>query len=121
MPMDAVYTIVGLVLWALLVWPDAARAQRLAEAYARRRDGLIAVSLAGCVVRGVGVTILLLGGLKAVTAHTPTVPGPAMKLVAIGGVVLILGWMMRVVAWVLWKRRHPDGEDNHHRGGAKSR
>lgn len=108
MSTDSIYTIAGLLLWALLVWPDAARAQRLAEAYARSRHPLVALSLAGTVVRAVGVTLLLLGGLKAVTSHTPTVPGPAMKLVAIGGVVLILGWMARVVAWVLWKRQHPD-------------
>ncbi len=110
MPTDTLYMIAGLALWALLVWPDAARAQRLAEAYSRQREPLIAISLAGCVVRGVGVTVLLLGGLKAVTAHTPTVPGSAMKLVAIGAALLIAGWAARVVAWVLWKRRHPAGE-----------
>ena len=104
------YVVAALILWALLVWPDAARAQRLFEAYRRRRDPLIVVSLVGTLVRGVGLTVLLIGALKALLSPSPTVPGPAMKLIAIGGALLIAGWLARVIAWVLWKRRiNPQG------------
>ncbi|MBC7286882.1 MAG: hypothetical protein H5T86_02340 [Armatimonadetes bacterium] len=101
---EVVYVIAGSVLWAILAWPDAVRAQRLAEAYARTRKPLLLLSLSGTVVRAAGITVLLVGVILALASPAPAIPGQAMKLLAIGGVVVIAGWAMRLAAWTLWKR-----------------
>ena len=103
---NVVYLIALAVLWVLLVWRDAQRAQDIAGFLARTREGLAAVSLVGTLLSGIGMTVLLVGGYLTLQAgQRYGLPPPARRTVAIGGVILILGWALRLLAWTLWKRR----------------
>lgn len=99
------YGLVFGVLLVILVWRDAARAQRLLELYQRTRDGLVAFSLLGTVLSGAGIAAMLVGALLATTAPAAHLVSPgAARALAVGGAFLIVGWIIRVAAWMMWKR-----------------
>lgn len=106
-----VYVVVFLALWVLLVWRDVQRAQQIAAFLQRTRDRLVALSLAGTVLSGVGITMLLIGVYLSVTTEQGPglAPGPR-RTVALGAVMLMAGWLIRLVAWTLWKRRREQGQ-----------
>ena len=56
-PAQLIYLAAFLGLWLVLVWRDAQRAQQLASLYHRTREPLVAVSLGGTALSGVGMTL----------------------------------------------------------------
>jgi len=88
------------------VWRDAQRAQQIAALLQRTRDRLAALSLVGTVLSGVGMTMLLIGVYISLTAgQGPGLTPAARRTVAVGALALMVGWLMRIGAWTLWKRR----------------
>jgi len=106
------------VAWVVLIYRDAQRAQRLAGLYARTRHPLVAASLLGTLLSGVGLTLLLVGAYLMATAQPGLALEPrAARTIALGGMVLIVGWAARLAAWVRWKslygRPHPQQSPPH--------
>ncbi|MGD9519886.1 MAG: hypothetical protein AB7W28_10255 [Armatimonadota bacterium] len=107
-PAQSIYLIAFLALWILLVWRDVQRAQQIAAFYTRTRQPLVAASLVGTVVEAVGISVLIIGVYLGLTSEqTFGLSVPARRTVVLGGILLMLGWAVRLVAWTLWKRRNP--------------
>jgi hypothetical protein len=102
---NPLYVLIAAALWLLLVYRDARRMGMLTELYRRTRHPLVAASILGTLSGAVGMTLLVVGVyLMATGGPTPAISPPAARTIAVGGLILILGWVARLAAWLQWKR-----------------
>ncbi len=95
-------------LWLVLISRDAWRVQNLWAFWLKRREPLALVSMAGSILSGAALTMFAAAVYVAYFGPQASggLPPLAGKLVVIGAGALIIGWGLRLWAWMEFKRRY---------------